>query len=229
MRAWVGAVETTMTAATASAASATGSVVRPPGLKERILAAATGEFAAHGYHGSSLRHIAERSRATKPMIYYHFQSKGGLYAAVVNDQLGRLEARLREGISRHGDALGRLSTFARLYLASFLEEFPSLAVGLRELPTLPAPVFSEIAAAHSRLVVALLKRILRDGEAAGEFRAHDVDNCARAIIGVMHYYIRGSGENAATTIAAAQTQIVDYYAVGLLSAEALRARLQAAP
>lgn len=190
---------------------------RAASVKERILDAASQEFAQFGYHGSSLRRISERSRATKPMVYYHFQGKDGLYAAVVGEQLSRLEARLKERIAREGDAVARLATFARLYLSCFLDEFPGLAVGLRELPTLPAPVFVEIATAHGRMVVAILKRILRDGMASGELRALDVDNCARAIIGIMHYYIRGSGLDNASAIAAGTDQIASYYAAGLLA------------
>jgi len=196
---------------------------RAPGVKERILDAAAQEFAQFGYHGSSLRRISERSRATKPMVYYHFQGKDGLFAAVVGEQLGRLEARLKERIAREGDAVSRLAAFARLYLSCFLEEFPGLAVGLRELPTLPAPLFVEIAAAHGRMVVALLKRILRDGVASGELRALDIDNCARAIMGILHYYIRGSGLDNAAAIAAGTDQIANYYAAGLLAVRSLSA------
>jgi len=200
-----------------AAASAPTTRTRPPGVKERILGAAAEEFQQFGYHGSSLRRISERSHATKPMVYYHFQGKDGLFAAVVGEQLGRLEERLNERIAEQGDAVGRLGTFARLYLTCFLKDFPGLAVGLRELPTLPAPVFTEIAAAHGRMVVAILKRILRDGERSGELRSLDVDNCARAIIGIMHYYIRGSGLDNTAAIVAGTDQIVSYYAAGLLA------------
>ncbi|MHB8574222.1 MAG: TetR/AcrR family transcriptional regulator [Dehalococcoidia bacterium] len=190
---------------------------RPPSVKARILASAIEEFTALGYHGSSLRSIAERSRATKPMIYYHYQGKDGLYAAVVNDQIARLEAHIRIGVAERGDAVGRLEAFARAYLESFVFDFPMLAVGLRELPTLPAPVFEEIAGAHGRMVVAQLKAILRDGIDSGELRALDVDNCCRAIIGIMHYYIRGADMDPRPTAEAAISQIVEYYAAGLLA------------
>jgi AcrR family transcriptional regulator len=193
---------------------------RPASVKDRILESAIEEFSSLGYHRSSLRRISELSHATKPMIYYHFKGKDGLYAAVVGHQLGLLEQRLRDSISQKRDVRGRLETFANLYLTCFLEDFPVLAVGLRELPTLPAPVFAEIAATHGTMVVAILKRILRDGEAAGELRPLDVDNCARAIIGIMHYYIRGSGLDDAAAIVAATEQITGYYAAGLLSHDA---------
>jgi AcrR family transcriptional regulator len=199
-----------------------GSAERPLSLKERVLNAATAEFAELGYHRSSLRSISERSQATKPMVYYHFQNKDGLYAAAIRHQLEALEARVRSGVDQQGDTRGRLRAFSHTYLSCFMSEYPALAVGLRELPTLPAPVFTEIANTHSSTVVAILKRILRDGVARGELRSHDTDNCARAIIGIMHYYIRGTGLSAEAAIEAATSQVSDYYAAGLLASGADR-------
>ena len=49
----------------------------------RVLDAARAHFARRGYNGASLREIAAEARVTKPSIYYHFQSKQGLYEAVL--------------------------------------------------------------------------------------------------------------------------------------------------
>lgn len=48
-----------------------------------ILDVATQEFAAHGLSGARVDAIAERTRTSKRMIYYHFGSKEGLYLAVL--------------------------------------------------------------------------------------------------------------------------------------------------
>src|SRR3954470_5315757 len=50
-----------------------------------ILAVATAEFAEHGYSGARVDEIAERTRTTKRMLYYYFESKEGLYAEVLKD------------------------------------------------------------------------------------------------------------------------------------------------
>ena len=48
-----------------------------------ILAAATGEFAAHGLGGARVDRIADRAKSNKRMLYYYFGDKEGLYLAVL--------------------------------------------------------------------------------------------------------------------------------------------------
>jgi AcrR family transcriptional regulator len=198
-------------------AGATAARPRPEPLKHRILHAAMAEFAEHGYHRSSLRTIAERSGATKPMIYYHFQGKDGLYAATVEHQMEALEARLIACAALGGDARTRLRRFATTYMTCYRTDFPALAFGLRELPTLPPDVFANILRNYWRRIVAVLQRILQEGVAAGELREHDVENCTRGILGIMHFYIRIADLEPEEAVEAAVTQVADYYALGLLA------------
>lgn len=51
--------------------------------RENILEVATEEFAAKGLSGARVDTIADKTRTTKRMIYYHFQSKEKLYEAVL--------------------------------------------------------------------------------------------------------------------------------------------------
>ena len=55
----------------------------PARTRDRILAAATEIFAEHGFSGAKVSAIVARAKTTKPMIYYHFDSKEGLFAAVL--------------------------------------------------------------------------------------------------------------------------------------------------
>src|SRR3954449_6190010 len=52
----------------------------------RILEAARGEFAQHGY-AARLQDIAERAGLTHPTLLYHFKSKEKLYAAVIEQAM----------------------------------------------------------------------------------------------------------------------------------------------
>src|SRR3954470_2238250 len=51
--------------------------------RAEILDVATREFAEHGFSGARVDEIAERTRTTKRMLYYYFESKEGLYTAVL--------------------------------------------------------------------------------------------------------------------------------------------------
>ena len=72
-------------------ASATPSARRPT--SSRV---ATSEFAEHGYSGARVDVIAERTRTTKRMLYYYFESKAGLYTAVLERAYGEIRERERE-------------------------------------------------------------------------------------------------------------------------------------
>lgn len=55
----------------------------PQRTREDILIVATDEFATHGLAGARVDSIAEKTRTSKRMIYYYFESKEGLYLSVL--------------------------------------------------------------------------------------------------------------------------------------------------
>jgi AcrR family transcriptional regulator len=63
-----------------------------PERKRSLMAAAAGEFAANGYEGASFNRIIERAGTSKGGLYYYFEDKADLYAAVIRDALTRFMA-----------------------------------------------------------------------------------------------------------------------------------------
>jgi TetR/AcrR family transcriptional regulator len=55
--------------------------------REQIMAAAQKEFAEHGFAGARTDAIARRARVNERMIFYCFDSKEGLYRAVLKQKL----------------------------------------------------------------------------------------------------------------------------------------------
>ncbi len=55
-----------------------------------LLAAAAAQFAKYGPRGTRVQDIVEAAGVNERMIYHHFGSKDGLYAAVMRDQRYRL-------------------------------------------------------------------------------------------------------------------------------------------
>src|SRR5437762_1755255 len=73
---------------------------------DRLLDAATELFARFGFHGTSIRDIAERAGANVAAGHYHYGSKDGLYLEVLRAQFADIRAELeRRGINPSPAAL----------------------------------------------------------------------------------------------------------------------------
>ena len=62
----------------------------PDRTRANILEIATHEFSEKGLSGARIDEIAERTRTSKRMIYYYFESKEGLYRAVLEESYRRI-------------------------------------------------------------------------------------------------------------------------------------------
>jgi len=86
----------------------------PERTKADILEVATHEFSEKGLAGARIDVIAEATRTSKRMIYYYFESKEGLYVAVLEEAYRRIreiEARLQLDDLAPEDALRKLVGF----------------------------------------------------------------------------------------------------------------------
>jgi TetR/AcrR family transcriptional regulator, regulator of cefoperazone and chloramphenicol sensitivity len=68
--------------------------------RTKLLEAATKLFSELGFHGVSTREIAEAARATLPSIQHHFQSKEGLYRAVLLEIAAQMREKLAPASKR---------------------------------------------------------------------------------------------------------------------------------
>jgi AcrR family transcriptional regulator len=75
------------------AAPATGRRNDPDATRANIIEVATREFAENGLDGARVDEIADKTRTSKRMIYYYFESKEGLYQAVLEKVYTDIRAR----------------------------------------------------------------------------------------------------------------------------------------
>ena len=64
----------------------------PERTRQRILAAATDEFARHGLGGARVDRIAQRAGANKRMLYYYFGDKDRLFLAALEGRYAHIRA-----------------------------------------------------------------------------------------------------------------------------------------
>lgn len=84
-----------------------------PGTRERLLAAAREEFAAHGIAGARVDTIAARAGANKERIYSYFGSKEGLFEAVVTQAKAEHAAGIGLPAGDLAEYVGRLYDYHR--------------------------------------------------------------------------------------------------------------------
>jgi AcrR family transcriptional regulator len=82
-----------------------------PATKSRVLRAATELFAERGFHGTTVRDIAQRAGANVASGHYHFGSKRDLYLEVLRETFADVRAMLaRGGADPDAAELARMGT-----------------------------------------------------------------------------------------------------------------------
>src|ERR1700735_2299919 len=83
----------------------------PQATKARLLAAATGEFAAYGIAGARIDRIEAAAKANRALIYSYFGSKDGLFDAVMDAAVARVLAEVPFSAEDLPGYAGRLFDF----------------------------------------------------------------------------------------------------------------------
>ncbi len=139
--------------------------------QERILKAATGEFARYGLGGARVDRIAARARANKRMLYYYYGNKEDLFLAVLEARYAHIR---RAELGLHLLDLDPVQGVRRLveFTWNYYLKHPEFLTLLNSENLHRARHLKrsrDIAAMHSPLI-ALLRDLLLRGERAGKFK-----------------------------------------------------------
>jgi outer membrane protein len=95
-------------------------VPAPTDPRQRLLEAGLKLFANRGYAGTSVQDIIHEAGVTKPVLYYYFESKGGLFQALVDQAMDERLRLMREAappekptVDQLTDIIVALTDFAR--------------------------------------------------------------------------------------------------------------------
>lgn len=139
--------------------------------QERILKAATAEFARHGLGGARVDRIAERAGANKRMLYYYYGNKEALFLAVMEASYLRIrnaERSLKLGETDPVEGIRRLVEFTWAYYLKN-PEFLTLLNSENLHQARHIKRSKDIPAMHSPFV-ATIEDLLKRGMKAGQFR-----------------------------------------------------------
>ncbi|PWB72419.1 MAG: TetR family transcriptional regulator [Holophagae bacterium] len=145
---------------------------RDPDRRDRILDAASAVFAEKGFAGARVDDIADRAGVNKAMLYYHVGDKTALYSAVLLRNFERVRVALDEALATGGSARARLEAVITA-LTRMVQRHPDHPrMMLREIASGATSLEPEVLAAMLE-VVGVVRALIAEGTAAGEFRAID--------------------------------------------------------
>ncbi len=159
--------------------------VHDQGARVRLIEAATELFAEKGYATTSVGEIVARAGVTKPVLYYYFESKEGIFQALLAEAFRVQEELLAEAIQENGSVRGRiLRLFKRIY--EEVTERPHLFRILHILAFSPPqgmPYF-DLESFHGRFVEAL-RMMVGEAQAQGEMPQGDTQDAAFLLLGTL--------------------------------------------
>jgi len=158
-----------------------------PNARQRLLETATELFADKGYAGTSVREIVDRAGVSKPVLYYYFKSKEGLFYAILEWAAEVQQGILNEIFATSGTVLERFIFFYRRISEGVLQyqNLYKMIHGLLYGPPQGAPEYDF--PQYQRHMFNAVKRIYTSGLAAGEIETADEDEVAFLVLSLIDF------------------------------------------
>ncbi len=167
--------------------SASRTPAKAAGTREsEILTAAARIFREKGYHGTSVRDIAESVGLLKGSLYHYIRSKEELLARLFEGALEETVRELETIAARDEPPAERLRAMVRAYVRAVTANLDAVVLYLREWRALPPPQLARLRA-RRRAMRSLFEGVIEEGARAGEFAAADAKISALAILGMCNW------------------------------------------
>ncbi|GLW46180.1 TetR family transcriptional regulator [Streptomyces sp. NBRC 14336] len=152
-----------------------------PDAARRLLIAAVEAFAERGYHATTTRDIAGRAGMSPAALYIHYKTKEELLHRI--SRIGHEKALeiLRTAAAREGTAAERLADAVSSFVRWHAGGRTTARVVQYELDSLGPEARAEIVGLR-RQVDAVVRGIIEDGVASGEFEVRDVRGTTLAVL-----------------------------------------------
>ena len=155
-------------------------------VRDRLLAGAADLFTRKGYNGTTVREIVAFAGVTKPVLYYYFRNKEGIYIELIRAAFAKFDALLDETRKERGKSIERLLRFSDRVFALFMENIKvaRLMYSIYYGPPQGAPFF-DFDALHLRLQEAV-RSLIRKGIRQGELPKGNVEDRVWIILGAVN-------------------------------------------
>ena len=155
-------------------------------VRERLLSCATELFTRKGYTATTVREIVADAGVTKPVLYYYFGNKEGIYLELIRGAFAKFDALLDASRNEQGTATEKLLHLSDQVFSLFMEniEVARLMYSIYYGPPQGAPFF-DFDRYHLKFHDAI-RRLVREGIRQGEFQKGSAEDMMWAIIGAVN-------------------------------------------
>lgn len=153
----------------------------------RLLRAALDLFTERGYAATSVREIVDAAGVTKPVLYYYFKNKEGIYFELMREPFVHLEKILVKALKDSGHARKRITELYSRIFVLFVESIKEarLMYSIYYGPPQGAP-FIDFEGYHLKMRE-ITGKMVKEAIKRGEFRKVDPDAATWLLIGALHF------------------------------------------
>ena len=161
----------------------------PVDIRERILEEATLLFVSRGYHGISMREIAEAAGVSKAGLYYHFRDKEALFLAILTANLERIESVIHSARGAGATTRDQIGALVRAIFEQAPDQRAIIRLASHEMAHLSQEAQTEFGRLYRDKFVGQVEDILRTGIATGNLRPVDVGLATWVLLGMMYPFL----------------------------------------
>ncbi len=157
----------------------------PADVRRRSLEEATRLFVEHGYHGISMRAIAEQAGLSKAGLYYHFRDKEDLFLAILTANIEQIEAIVAQARAEELTTRARISRILSNIGARAPEQRAIIRLASQELSELSPQARQTFVQLYHQRFTGQIEAVLVDGIAAADIRPVDTRLATWILLGMM--------------------------------------------
>jgi AcrR family transcriptional regulator len=155
-------------------------------VRQRLLEGAAELFTRKGYAGTTVREIVTAAGVTKPVLYYYFRNKEGIYLELMQEAFAKMDDLVAISLEDRGSPRQKLLSFCDRAYSLFMENIKAVRVmyAIYYGPHQGAPFF-DFDAYHLKFLAAI-RRLIEEGIRKGEFRKGNAEDMTWLILGAIN-------------------------------------------
>ncbi len=170
-------------------------------LKARILDEAAELFVQHGYHGLSMRQIAEAVGVSKAGLYYHFEDKEALFLAILLHHIERVGDLVDEARAAGGTARQQVRRLLTNILTHMRGSQRFIRLAEHDARNLRPEALERMQRVYRERFVGPVEAVLEGGIASGELRPIDARQATWLLLGMAFSGLSTTPERVASAVA----------------------------